>query len=78
MNSSKKNRTILHYIINFTFTRLPQKTPLNEGLPLRFAAGISTAIAAVCVAQPTEVYLCTVYCKVTCYFVYIDELLHIS
>lgn len=30
-------------------------TPLNDGLPLRFAAGISTAVAAVCCAQPTEV-----------------------
>lgn len=30
-------------------------TPLNDGLPLRFAAGISTAVAAVCIAQPTEV-----------------------
>jgi len=30
-------------------------TSLNEGLPLRFAAGISTAVAAVCIAQPTEV-----------------------
>lgn len=30
-------------------------TALNDGLPLRFAAGISTAVAAVCVAQPTEV-----------------------
>ncbi|KAL5257212.1 hypothetical protein ACHWQZ_G012223 [Mnemiopsis leidyi] len=32
-----------------------KNTPLNEGLPLRFAAGISTAVAAVCIAQPTEV-----------------------
>lgn len=32
-----------------------QNTPLNDGLPLRFAAGISTAVAAVCIAQPTEV-----------------------
>lgn len=32
-----------------------ENTPLNEGLPLRFAAGISTAVAAVCCAQPTEV-----------------------
>lgn len=32
-----------------------QHTPLNDGLPLRFAAGISTAVAAVCCAQPTEV-----------------------
>jgi len=32
-----------------------ENTPLNDGLPLRFAAGITTAVAAVCVAQPTEV-----------------------
>jgi len=32
-----------------------KNTPLNDGLPLRFAAGISTAVAAVCTAQPTEV-----------------------
>lgn len=32
-----------------------KNTSLNEGLPLRFAAGISTAVAAVCCAQPTEV-----------------------
>lgn len=32
-----------------------QHTRLSDGLPLRFAAGISTAVAAVCIAQPTEV-----------------------
>lgn len=31
------------------------KFNLGDGLPLRFAAGISTAVAAVCCAQPTEV-----------------------
>ena len=40
---------------NSTDSKLSQKLNFEEGLPLRFAAGISTAVAAVCCAQPTEV-----------------------
>lgn len=51
---------------NSTDSKLSQKLNFEEGLPLRFAAGISTAVAAVCCAQPTEVTdISCVMCKRT-------------
>ena len=42
-------------MFNLLHVNFSQHTRLSDGLPLRFAAGISTAVAAVCIAQPTEV-----------------------
>lgn len=47
--------TIRLGLYDFTKDLYKDKLNFEEGLPLRFAAGISTAVAAVCCAQPTEV-----------------------